>query len=110
MDFNEYQDLAQRTEAGLPYSPRSAVAVLGLCGESGEVAELFKKHIGHGHELDLEHVKKELGDVLWYIAELASALGFSLEDVAVANIEKLAKRYPEGFSSERSKHRAKGDV
>lgn len=77
----------------------------GLTGEAGEVADLIKKHFGHGHELDLIKVNKELGDVLWYLSQLAEQFGLSLDDVAQANIDKLKKRYPDGFSEEASKNR-----
>ena len=80
-----------------------AVLGLGLAGESGEVADHIKKYIGHGHELDREKLKKELGDVLWYVAVLAQQLGFCLGDVMATNIEKLEKRYPNGFNTEDSK-------
>lgn len=69
------------------------------------MADIIKKHIGHGHPLDTEKVHKELGDVLWYVAVLARRIGSTLEDVAASNVEKLRKRYPEGFSSERSINR-----
>ena len=78
---------------------------LGLCGEAGEVGDLVKKHLFQGHELNREKIIDELGDVAWYIAETAYALGVDLETVLAGNIEKLKKRYPEGFSAERSIHR-----
>lgn len=74
-------------------------AALGLTGEAGEVADLVKKHIYHGHELDTDKVIKELGDVLWYIAQACYALGVDMDTVAVTNIEKLLARYPTGFDS-----------
>lgn len=77
----------------------------GLTGEAGEVADLIKKHFGHGHELDLTKVKKELGDVLWYLSQLAEQFGLSMDDVGEANIAKLKARYPDGFSEEASKNR-----
>ena len=111
MTINEYQGLAMRTSnRELSKDDHLLNGVLGLAGESGEIADLVKKHRMQGHTLDIEHVAKELGDVCWYIAETASAIGCDLETIMKMNIEKLRKRYPEGFSSERSKHRAKGDV
>jgi NTP pyrophosphatase (non-canonical NTP hydrolase) len=71
---------------------------LGLAGEAGEVADLLKKVHGHGKPLDREQVKKELGDVLWYVANLADAHGFTLSEVAVTNVTKLRARYPRGFT------------
>lgn len=105
MTLNDYQTLAQRTSSiGLP-SAKIENGVLGLCGESGEVADLWKKYLYQGHEFDPEGMKAELGDVLWYVAELAAGLGITLEDVAWANVEKLRKRYPDGFEVERSVNR-----
>ena len=77
----------------------------GLTGESGEVADLIKKHFGHGHVLDQDKLKKELGDVLWYLSQLAEQFGLELSDVAETNIDKLKKRYPDGFSEEASRNR-----
>lgn len=79
--------------------------LLGLAGEAGEVCDLFKKHIGHGHPLERDKVVKELGDVLWYLSAIASLQGISLQEVADTNIAKLTKRYPKGFSSEASINR-----
>ena len=81
-------------------------SVMGLCGESGEAIDIVKKWFAHGKELDREHLIKELGDVAWYLAEAATALDISLESVLEANIEKLKKRYPEGFETTRSIERA----
>lgn len=106
MNMNEYQDLAQTTANKTQERKlRLAVAGLGITGEAGEVADLIKKNLGHGHQLDPEALKKELGDVLWYVQEVAYLAGFTLEEIAQANIQKLADRYPEGFSEYRSQHR-----
>ena len=111
MKINEYQNLAMRTSnEELSDEYRLLNGVLGLVGESGEIADLGKKHLMQGHPLDLEHVAKELGDVCWYIAETATAIGYDMETIMQMNIDKLKKRYPDGFDSERSQHRAKGDV
>ena len=77
-------------------------SVMGLCGESGEVIDIVKKWLSQGHELDRERLACELGDVAWYLAEAATALDLSLEDVLKGNIEKLKKRYPEGFTERAS--------
>jgi len=82
------------------------VCGLGIAGEAGEVADLIKKEVGHGHEAKGQKVMEELGDVLWYVARLADLYGFTLSDVATVNIDKLKARYPEGFSTERSVNRA----
>ena len=78
---------------------------MGLCGESGEAIDIVKKWFAHGHELDRDGLIKEIGDVAWYIAEIAHALGVSLEEVLVRNINKLKERYPEGFSTADSVNR-----
>ncbi|MBP0980799.1 MAG: nucleoside triphosphate pyrophosphohydrolase family protein [Oscillospiraceae bacterium] len=85
-------------------------SVMGLCGESGEAIDIVKKWMAHGHELDKEHLAKELGDIAWYLAEAATALDIPLEDILQANIDKLKKRYPEGFETERSLIRTRGDL
>lgn len=103
LDFRQYQELAQRTaRKDTCLKERLVSAALGLTGEAGEVAELIKKYIGHNHELKKEEVTKELGDVLWYIVEMCSVLEIDIEEVPVNNIEKLKKRYPNGFEKERS--------
>ena len=79
--------------------------VMGLCGESGEAIDIVKKHLAQGHDLDREGLIKELGDIAWYLAETATALDVSLEEVLERNIEKLRKRYPEGFDTKKSQNR-----
>lgn len=100
MNFKEYQEQSARTDGG-----NLTAHFLGLCGEAGEVVELYKKYIGHGHELDLIKLEKELGDVLWYISAIATGLGLDLDLIAQYNIDKLQARYPDKFSSERSINR-----
>ena len=85
-------------------------SVMGLCGESGEAIDIVKKWLAQGHELDKERLAKELGDIAWYLAEAATALDVSLEQILQANIDKLQKRYPDGFDSQRSMVRLKGDL
>ncbi|MHC1785659.1 MAG: nucleoside triphosphate pyrophosphohydrolase family protein [Christensenellales bacterium] len=80
-------------------------AALGLAGESGEFADSVKKVSFQGHELDRPHLKEEIGDILWYCALAAKALNADLHEIALDNIEKLRRRYPEGFQAERSIHR-----
>lgn len=106
MNMNTYQKLAQRT-ARITTETEDKImnGCMGLNGEAGEVIDLLKKHRFQGHELDREKMIEELGDVLWYCAELASGLGVELEEVARRNIDKLRRRYPEGFSAERSVNR-----
>ena len=111
MEINEYQDLAMRTlNKELNKKDVLLNGVMGLCGESGEVIDIVKKHLAHGHELDKEHMIRELGDVAWYLAETAYALDVKLEDILQGNINKLKSRYPEGFDTEKSLHREKNDI
>lgn len=104
MGMSEYQLLAMRTSNTRGVG-KLINGVMGLCGESGEVMDLVKKHLYQGHELDGAQLVEELGDVLWYIAEVANYLGIDLGEIAYQNIEKLRKRYPEGFDENRSIHR-----
>lgn len=83
--------------------------LMGLNGEAGEAIDILKKHLFQGHDLDREHLAKELGDVAWYLAVSADALGYSLEQILQMNIDKLRARYPDGFEAERSLHRASED-
>lgn len=106
MNFNEYQNLAQRTANGEAHDIEKIMnGCFGLAGESGECCDIVKKYMFQGHALDENHLIEELGDVLWYCAELATGLGVGLDEVAEGNIAKLKKRYPEGFDPERSMHR-----
>ena len=111
MEANEYQKLAMRT-VNPEMSERNLLinSVMGLCGESGEAIDIVKKWFAHGKELDRDHLIKELGDVAWYLAEAATALGITLDEVLNRNIEKLKNRYPEGFSKERANNRKDGDI
>lgn len=106
MTGNEYQDLAKRTmNLDIEHSQMTINALLGLSGEVGEINDAFKKHLFQGHQLVVDHIKEELGDVMWYIALMCEALYLNLDDVMHNNIEKLKKRYPDGFSVERSINR-----
>lgn len=106
MTLNEYQELALRTSRNeLSQSDHLMNGCLGLAGEAGECCDLLKKNrFQDGREIK-EKMIDELGDVLWYVSEAATALGIWLDQIAEHNIEKLRKRYPEGFSAERSLHR-----
>ena len=106
MTINEYQQLAMTTlNPELSEKDVLINGVMGLCGESGEAIDLVKKWLAQGHELDKEKLAKELGDICWYLAETATAIGYDLEDIVAANIEKLKKRYPQGFEAQRSINR-----
>lgn len=135
MTINEYQKAALRTEAPkalckAPTAVLSALAnlgvvsdpdeqtsiirllegLMGLAGESGEACDILKKVLFQGHKLDREHVALELGDIAWYIALAADAIGYDLETVMRMNIEKLYARYPDGFEVDRSVNRKEGDI
>lgn len=105
MDFKEYQKLAQRTANTEYKADKLENGVLGLNGEAGECVDIFKKYRFQGHPMDFDKMLDELSDVLWYCAELAAGLGTDLENVARYNIEKLKKRFPEGFEIEKSLNR-----
>lgn len=111
MNINEYQQLAMTTlNPALDKKDVLINSVMGLCGESGEAIDIVKKWLAQGHELDKEHLAKELGDIAWYLAEAATALDIPLEDILQANIDKLKKRYPEGFETKRSLVSQDGDI
>lgn len=113
MTINEYQKAAMRTVSGVAGATKENQLIngaMGLCGESGEFMDLLKKHMFHGHEMDREHMAKELGDIAWYLATTADALGYNLETIMQMNVDKLLARYPDGFSVERSLNRRTEDV
>lgn len=135
MTVNEYQKAALRTEApkslykapgavlkvfatmGIVSNPEEDLSLIrlleglmGLSGEAGEAIDLMKKTLFQGHKVDREHMAKELGDIAWYLALAADAIGYDLETVFQMNIEKLKTRYPNGFEVERSLNRKEGDI
>ncbi|MCR4855419.1 MAG: nucleoside triphosphate pyrophosphohydrolase family protein [Erysipelotrichaceae bacterium] len=106
MEINEYQKLAMTTLNPQIEKEKIIInAVMGLSAESGEATDLVKKHLFQGHDLNRSEMIEELGDIAWYLAEAATALDIDLSEILEANIEKLKKRFPEGFSAERSMHR-----
>jgi NTP pyrophosphatase (non-canonical NTP hydrolase) len=115
MKANDYQQLAARTTIAKPDFEISDKQVMlswwaiGLTGEAGEVADLIKKGIYHQQGLDPLLLKKELGDVLWYVSALCTEMGFTLEEVMQLNVDKLKARFPEGYSPERTTNR-EGDA
>lgn len=109
MTLAEYQRAAQRTSNTISSDAKIENGLFGLAGEVGELCDAWKKHRYQGHDFDRVHMIRELGDVLWYVVELACGLDATLDIVAKANIEKLKARYPEGFESGRSMHREEGD-
>ena len=103
--MNKYQLLSARTLNGLQVKPieaelRLVNMVLGLAGESGEIADMVKKTVYHKHELDLGELVDELGDLLWYVAAICTLFNIDMDKVMERNIEKLKARYPEGFTFE----------
>lgn len=127
MEAKEYQNLAMRTNDGkgtdrlLDWTNVDANGkikdlggllngCLGLSGEAGELNDLVKKWIFHKKPLDREHMKKEIGDVCWYIADICHSMGFDLGEIFQMNIDKLKARYPEGFSEQRANNRSEGDI
>ena len=110
MLLNEYQALAARTiNMDLSIKEIQRHALFGLCAEVGELQGIFQKKY-QGHEINSEHVKKELSDIAWFLAEFCSANGWSLNDIAETNIAKLRARYPDGFDTDHSIHRRDGDI
>lgn len=111
MNANEYQALAGRTLIAAPDFQITDEQVMlvwcatGLAGETGEVMEHIKKGVFHQHGINRDQLRKELGDVLWYVAGLCSILGLDLDDVMRANIDKLKARYPDGWNHQQSINR-----
>lgn len=105
LTLNDYQRMARRTAGSERNYEKREEALLGLAGEVGEMCDHYKKFKHQGHDIDYDHMAEEAGDVLWYLAEIADALDVTLEDIARRNIEKLLKRYPDGFDPERSINR-----
>lgn len=102
----DYQKLAARTRnMDLTNRESSAMLAMGLAGEAGEVTDYLKKVLFHDHDLELDVLEKEMGDVLWYLANLASEYNTTLTKIMQKNVDKLRERYPDGFKTEDSKRR-----
>lgn len=127
MNGKEYQNLAMRTNDGKATLRLENVidcndnlmicdvggilnACLGLSGEVGEFNDMIKKWIFHEKECDIKHLKKELGDIMWYIAMMCHSLNWDMDEIMQMNIDKLKARYPEGFDTDRANNRENGDV
>lgn len=111
INVDEYQKLALRTAPKNMYRTDQIVnGLLGLNAESGECADVWKKSAYMGHPFEKEKLLREMGDVMWYMAILADGLDVKLSDVLQMNIDKLKARYPDGFDTEKSLHRAEGDI
>lgn len=110
MTANEYQRLAARTiNYELDDAEKAEHALHGMVGEIGEIHSIYQKYF-QGHEIDIDHLMKETGDLLWFIAEYCTAHGWNLEDVMQMNIDKLKARFPEGFEADKSLNRKEGDI
>ena len=110
MRLSEYQELASRTiNRELSVTECEMHALHGMVGEIGELHSIYQKKY-QGHMFDNEHAKKELGDLLWFIAEYCTLHGWSMEEVCMMNIDKLKARYPEGFDKKNSLNRKEGDI
>ena len=109
MDAFEYQRLAARTiNHDMNLLEQEHHALHGMVGEIGELHSIYQKTC-QGHDFDYAHAKKELGDLLWFIAEYCTAMSWDLDEVMQLNINKLRERYPDGFSSYNSLHRKEDD-
>lgn len=106
MEISTYQIKSQRTvNKDLTREQLLSNMGLGIAGEGSEICDILKKHLYQGHELDRDHIAEEVGDVLFYIANLCNILNLNLEEVLDNNYKKLEKRYPKGFEEERSINR-----
>ena len=113
MTLNQYQTEAMRTVSDVTAASDEILMLngaMGLNGEAGEVIDILKKYMFQGHDLDKDHVAKECGDCLWYLAILAKGAGYTLDEIAEMNKAKLRNRYPDGFEADKSLHRAEGDI
>jgi NTP pyrophosphatase (non-canonical NTP hydrolase) len=106
MNLSEYQVAITRTCATTDPQDTLKLALVGLFDELGEIAGPLKKYLWQGHDLDMAHLQEEVGDVLWYLATLCNALGLSLEEALAGNLQKLERRYPDGFSCAASLNRS----
>lgn len=106
MEIKEYQDKSIRTiNKSLTKEQLISNMVFGINGETGEVTDILKKHLFHGHELDIQHLKEELGDTMFYLVNLASIYEIDFSEILQTNIDKLIKRYPDGFDKDKSINR-----
>mgnify|MGYP003325389317 CR=1 FL=1 len=109
MNLNEYQKLAARTIPATDPDDQLHHGLFGLASEAGEVLGIYQK-VYQGHEMDNEHLQKEVGDLLWFIAEFCTSTGWNLDDIMQMNIDKLKARFPKGFEIDKSLHRKEGDI
>ena len=106
-DLDVFQEEALRSmRSDLPYEAICSNMCMGLSGETGETVDIFKKHIYQGKDLDINDVIEEIGDILWYIANLCNVNKITMKECMESNVEKLRKRYPNGFSIKDALERA----
>ena len=109
--FADALDIIDETSGVSP--ERLLTAALGICAEGGEFTKIVKKCVFQGKPMDehtVYHLKRELGDIMWYISQACIATNTSIEDIIYMNIEKLEARYPDGFEVFRSENRDEGDI
>lgn len=103
MTTEEFRTACQRSRNGdLDVRDQILNAGMGIGGEAGEIVDMLKKHVFHGHLLSRSRLAEELGDLLWYVDWIAEIAGLNLSDVMQTNADKLSARYPGGFDPERS--------
>jgi NTP pyrophosphatase (non-canonical NTP hydrolase) len=109
MKVQEYMEESARTMSPIIHEGAFKVetlhGIIGVSTEAGELLDAVKKGLFYGHAPDMENIREEIGDILWYIAAIARAEGWDIEDIMQENIDKLRKRYPEQFTSELAKVR-----
>ena len=106
-DLDVFQEEALRCmRSDLPYEAICSNMCMGLAGETGETVDIFKKHIYQGKDLDINDVIEEIGDILWYIANLCNVNRITMKECMESNVKKLRKRYPNGFSIKDALERA----
>jgi NTP pyrophosphatase (non-canonical NTP hydrolase) len=105
MNTTEYMQLAQRTSNTKTDIDKILNGAMGLNGEAGEVIDIVKKHLFQGHSLDVPNILDECSDIMWYVAELLTGIGYTMDECMNHNINKLKKRFPNGFEAERSINR-----
>ena len=106
MDIREFQRVSTRTlNKELSKEQQVSNMIFGANGELGEVTDILKKFLFQGHKLDKQHLAEEIGDTLFYIVNLCTIYGLDVEDILQGNVDKLKKRFPQGFETERSINR-----
>src|SRR5690554_6096432 len=99
MEIKEYQEKASRTCANLDSNLEDNLHMaIGVVTEAGEIADVFKKFLAYKKPIDWVNVKEEIGDIMWYIANICNINGWDLKDILQTNINKLKARYPNSFN------------